>query len=412
MIGDNNLILRPYQIIGRDFLARRTRALLADEMRVGKTPQAILAADAIGAKRVLVVCQAIATHQWREEWATWSPNRAPAVIITDAPPPFDFEGVAIMSYNRAVQHLTPLAAVPKWDVFIPDEAHFAKNPEAQRTRAVYAKGGLGWNSRYIWPLTGTPAPNHAGEMWAMLRAFCVVKADYETFVRYFCYYDPIEGRVWGNKKQHLAELRALIRPIYLRRTRREVAPEMPRIGYNFMNVAPIKGVDLNTDDPGQVAETDRVKVALAKVPELVTEIGAQITSGELAQTVAFGYHVEPLQALHKLLSATGIYCHLITGATPNKQRQVILAEFKAGVCQVVIGQIIAAGTSIDLSAASHGYFLELDYVPGNNEQAANRLVSMQTQDAVTFDIVTWPGTMDDKVQRTLMRKVSGAVFKS
>ena len=406
------MILRPYQIVGRDFLAGRTRALLADEMRVGKTPQAILAADAIGAKRVLVVCQAIATHQWREEWAMWSPRRPPAVIITNAPPPAGFEGVAIMSYNRAVQHLSTLTAQPPWDVFIPDEAHFTKNPETQRTHAVYAKGGLGWNSRHIWPLTGTPAPNHAGEMWAMLRAFCVVKCDYEAFVRYFCYYDPIEGRVWGNKKQHLAELRALIRPVYLRRTRREVAPDMPRIGYNFMNVAPIKGVDLNTDDPGQVAETDRVKVALAKVPALNDEISTQFALGELQQTVVFGYHVEPLQALQIELSFRGLKCSLITGATPNKERQSIMAEFKAGVCQVVIGQIIAAGTSIDLSAASHGYFLELDYVPGNNEQAANRLVNMQKQDPVTFDIVTWPGTMDDKVQRTLMRKVSGAVFKS
>ena len=54
------LTLRPYQEVGRDFLAARRHALLADEMRVGKTPQAILAAEKVGAQRTLVVCPAIA----------------------------------------------------------------------------------------------------------------------------------------------------------------------------------------------------------------------------------------------------------------------------------------------------------------------------------------------------------------
>ena len=46
--------------------------------------------------------------------------------------------------------------------------------------------------------------------------------------------------------------------------------------------------------------------------------------------------------------------------------------------------IAAAGTAIDLSAASHGYFLELDWTPGSNLQAANRLVSMQKSEKVIF----------------------------
>ena len=62
--------LRPYQIVGRDFLLSHSRALLADEMRVGKTPQAILAAAAAGGSS-LVVCPAIAVSQWRREWQRW-----------------------------------------------------------------------------------------------------------------------------------------------------------------------------------------------------------------------------------------------------------------------------------------------------------------------------------------------------
>jgi len=402
--------LRPYQIVGRDFLAARTRALLADQMRVGKTPQAIMAADKVGAERVLVLCPAIATYQWREQWADWSPDRAPAAILGREPPPACFQGVLIASYNRAVQHLEALTAAPRWDVFIPDEAHFAKNPEAQRTKAVYGKGGVGWNATCIWPLTGTPSPNHAGEMWPMLRAFGAVKATYEEFVRYYCYYDEREGRIFGNKPQHLAELRALVAPFTLRRTLREVAPDMPPISYNMLAVEPRQGVDLRSDDPEHVDTEDRISVALAKVDTLAIEIKECLDAGDYKQTVVFGYHVEPLRALGEILTAAGIDASIITGETPMARRQNVQAALKAGVCQVLIAQMIAAGTAIDLSAAQHGYFLELDYVPANNSQAAHRLVNMQTQDPVTFDILTWPGSKDDRVQRTLLRKVRSAVF--
>jgi len=401
---------RPYQLAGRDFLAGRKRALLADQMRVGKTPQAILAADAVGAKRVLVLCPAIGRYQWREEWAAWSPNRPVAAILEREPPPARFEGVLIASYNRAVQHQDALCEGQTWDVFIPDEAHFAKNPEAQRTRVVYGKDGIGWHADRIWALTGTPAPNHAGEMWPMLRAYGVVKCGYEDFVRYFCYYDERERRVFGNKRAHLDELRALFAPIVLRRMRKDVAPDMPEISYNFLSVEPYANVDLPSEDLDQIDAEDRIAVAHAKVPQLALEIDECIRGQEYQQTVVFGYHVEPLHALGELLTAADLDVSIIYGGTPDAQRQRIIAAHKAGVCQVVIAQIMAGGMAIDLSAASHGYFLELDYVPGNNAQAASRLVNLQLQEPVTMDVVTWPGSMDDKVQRTLLRKTQAAVF--
>lgn len=401
---------RPYQLVGRDFLASRTRALLADQMRVGKTPQAIMAADKVGASRVLVLCPAIATYQWREQWAEWSPERPLAVILGREPPPANFQGVLIASYNRAVQHQNALTQAPHWDVLIPDEAHFAKNPKAQRTKVVYGKGGVGWNSTCIWPLTGTPAPNHGGEVWPMLRAFGAVKCGYEDFVRHFCYYDEREGRIYGNKPQYLAELRALLAPFTLRRTLREVAPDMPAISYNLLNVEPKAGVDLHSDNPDASDAEDRIAVALAKAPTLAIEIEECLAAQEYTQTVVFGYHVAPLKALGEILTAAGIDASIITGETPAVRRQNIQAAFKAGVCQVLIAQMIAAGTAIDLSAAQHGYFIELDWVPASNSQAAHRLVNMQTKDPVTFDVLTWPGSMDDKVQRALLRKIRSAVI--
>lgn len=401
---------RSYQLVGRDFLAARTRALLADQMRVGKSPQAIMAADKLGAERVLVLCPAIATHQWKAQWAEWSPKRRVAIVGRDTPP-LD-PGVWIASYNRAVQHRDALAiSHQRWDVLIVDEAHYAKNPEADRTRLVYGKGGIGWNATCIWALTGTPAPNHAGELWPMLRAYGAVKCNYDDFVRHFAYYDERKGRIHGNRKQHLPELRALLAPFTLRRTLREVAPDMPAISFNTLAIEP-QGVDYHTDVIEDINAEDRIAVALAKTVPLAQEIQECLTGKDYTQTVAFGYYVDPLVRLTELLTASGIDASLITGGTPDRKRQNIQAAFKAGVCQVLVAQMIAAGTAIDLSAAQHSYMLELDWNPANNVQAAHRLVNMQTKDPVTCDVLTMPGTMDDRVQRTLLRKVRSAVFKS
>ena len=369
-----------------------------------------MAADKVGAERVLVLCPAIASYQWREQWLEWGqlPRRIDIVgrdINTVG------NGVWVCSYNRAVQHIDALRTGPRWDILIVDEAHFAKTPTAQRTKAVYGKGGLGWHADRLWALTGTPSPNHAGELWPMLRAFGATHLSYLDFVRYFCYYDEREERIYGNKPQHLAELRALLAPFTLRRTLREVAPDMPAIGFNMLAIEP-QGVDYRTDVIEDIDDEDRIAVALAKTVPLAKDIVDCLDGQEYNQTVVFGFHVEPLRRLVKLLQASGVNAQLITGDTPLGLRQRIQVEFKMGLVNVLVAQMIAAGTAIDLSAAQHSYFLELDWNPANNAQAAHRLVNVQTQDPVTADVLTMPGTMDDRVQRTLLRKVRSAVFTS
>jgi len=403
---------RPYQLEGRDFLAARRYALLADQMRVGKTPQAIMACDRVGAERILILTPAIGTYQWAMQWQDWS-NRAPAVILDSDGGSFsDFKGVLVSSYNRALTNLPALLAPPKWDVFIPDEAHFAKTPTAKRTSMVYGRRGIGWNAERLWALTGTPAPNHAAEMWAMLRAFGAVKMTYEEFAYYYCIYNQAKGRFHGNQKKHLPELLELVKPFTLRRTLREVAPSMPRIGYNFYVVKPETTADLGSDIEDQIAEKNRIEVAMAKVPALAQEIQDNLEAGEYTQTVVFGYHVEPLKALVGTLLERGVEAASLTGSTPAGKRRNIQDAFRLGVLPVLVGQILAAGMAIDLSAAQHGYFLELDYVPASNQQAAHRLVNIQTQDPVTFDVLTWPNTMDDRVQRRIVQKLNTAVFAS
>jgi SNF2 family DNA or RNA helicase len=387
------LTLRPYQIEGCYFLAERRFALLADEMRVGKTPQAILAAAAVKAKRICVVCPAIAVPQWNAELQRWWR--------------FDYSQIAafgsdqvytnVLSYDKA--RTTDFSKQERYDVAIVDECQYAKNPEAKRTSAIYGKNSLGWHSDRMWALSGTPVTKHAGEFWPMLVAFGATRMSYEQFCWHFCDYDWTKTKIVGTKQSRIPELRALLAPLMLRRTKKQVRPEMDDIGFQFL------AIDCKKDLVGELEDDPtRKEVAIAKAPALVEEIAGCLERGDYKQTVVFAWHRDAIDAVTRGLWARGIDTEQIRGDTYAITRARHQQEFKDGVVQVLVCQIIAAGTAIDLSAASHGYFLELDWVPGNNMQAANRLVSMMKDEPVTFDICTAPGTIDDRVQRILLRR--------
>lgn len=256
----------------------------------------------------------------------------------------------------------------------------------------------------------------------MLRAFGVVGMTYDDYMLRYCYYpkgQPLDiRRPLGTRSDRIPELKALLAKVMLRRTRKEVAPDMPDIDFQFFEVEPEHPTDLEVpagmpDDKllawleaNRAADREnRQAVALAKVPPLVEEIAFALENDLLKQTVVFGWHKEPLRELARWLSSEGITVDLITGDTPERKREEIQKAFREGRLQVICANIMAAGTAIDLSEASHAYFIELDWVPGNNMQAANRLVSMEKQEKVSADVVTWPGSADDRVQRVLMRRV-------
>ena len=396
------LTLRPYQEIGRDFLAARRHALLADSMRVGKTPQAILAAKTVKSNKTIIVCPAIAAPQWNSEWWRWWPeaNHHPTV----------------MSYDR-LRINQDSVLMTEWDLAIVDECHFAKNPETQRTKLIYGKGGLGHKAKRMWVLSGTPATKSAADLWPMLVAFGVVGMGYSTFCDRYCTVNRFTGRITGTKVERTPELRGLLNKIMLRRTLAEVAPELPPIAFDFLNVDLAEPADVQIPDHitdahlpawveahAAIDSEDRQAVAMAKVPALVDHVCFALENELLEKTVVYGWHTAPLEALATELQMRGIGVGVLTGRTSPKQREWVQEQFKRGSIKVVVANILAAGTAIDLSVASHGYFLELDWLPANNVQAANRLVSMMKAAPVSFDVVTVPGSADQRIQKVLLTR--------
>lgn len=370
-------------------------------MRVGKTPQAILAAKAVLAQKTIVVCPAIAVPQWNAEWWRWWPQAGVHPVV--------------VSYDRLRMNAEGILA-EEWDLAIVDECHFAKNVEAKRTKLVYGKGGLGHRAKRLWALSGTPATKSAADLWPMLMAFGFTKMGFREFTDRYCTFNRWTGRITGTSPYYLQELRDTLAKFMLRRTLADVAPELPPIAFEFLRVELPAPADLAI--PAHITDAhlpawveahaatdkkDRQAVALAKAPLLAEEVIGAVQGGLLDKTVVFGWHVAALEDVAARLQAAGVGVGIITGKTAPKQRQWVQEQFKTGSVQVVVANILAAGTAIDLSAARHGYFLELDWLPANNMQAANRLVNI-TKGPVSFDVVTVPGSADERVQKVLLTR--------
>ena len=188
------LALYPYQQQAVVRIAPQSHpTYLADEMGVGKTATAIAVAKERKVKRLLILSPSVGKLTWVKEMRRWWP--AMPVTIVDSPAKvatMNADGAYILSYSLLSQSLSgnfdytaAVRNVRTFDMSVIDEAHALKNPKSIRTRAVLItlRPVLGW----CLPMSGTPTPNHQGELFAILRALfpdVIRKADGSVMKQY------------------------------------------------------------------------------------------------------------------------------------------------------------------------------------------------------------------------------------
>lgn len=415
--------LLPFQQAGAWFLAGRRRALNADAPRVGKTPQAIRACDLLGLDTVLVLCPAIARLNWLREFQRFSDRNGSAILRHDDPA---HPTLTVCSYDQLIDQRVYRRIARNYDAVILDEAHYCKSMSSKRTQAAFA---IANGAHYAWALTGTPAPNHAAELWPLLSRFGVTPLDYWAFVKRYCvFYDSAHGiKVTGNRD--VEGLRMLIRDFTIRRTLPQVAPEMPPARWSVVSVEPgrimpshespaftrlaceeetrlLRALDAAHDDvqalPPDVAMEYRRFAGLSKVEPVGAIIGAELDEGHLERVVVFAWHTDVLHALRVELAEYSP--RVIDGATSSARREEAIASFQAGSCSVLLCQILAAGTAIDLSVCDDIVFVEEDWVPANNQQASQRCMSQFKSRPVRIRSVVIDGSADERVQAANARK--------
>jgi SWI/SNF-related matrix-associated actin-dependent regulator 1 of chromatin subfamily A len=386
-----------YQLSGYAWLAGRPRALLADEPGLGKTAQAIVAADAACAEQVCVVAPASVVANWRREIERWSLGL------------WDYD---ILSYDAAVRR-----GLPKADTYIIDEAHYAKTLSAKRTKVLIGAGSPLHDAARVWALSGTPAPNHVGELYSWLAFFRAHEGlSYRKFLDRYTNWQMTDfgPKVWGNKKAAMPELQAKLQGVMLRRLKRDVLKDLPAVRWGDISlVGNVGSFDnqlannilisdtLPGGDDEHIASLRRA-VGDAKAGPLASFIADELEgSGE--KIVVFAWHKSVLDTLEAALAKFGVA--RIDGGTPSAKRQGIVDRFQADpACRVFLGNIIAAGIGITLTAASSLIFAEMSWTPGDNGQAAMRVHRIGQTQPVLIRTATLRGSIDEAVNAVLARK--------
>lgn len=156
----------------------------------------------------------------------------------------------------------------------------------------------------------------------------------------------------------------------------------------------------------------RKETALMKVPQVMDLIKTTLDNGKL---ILFCHHAEVVEAYTDALNqhfkkqagkhGTPKTIATVTGKTPNDQRQLEADRFQEDPdCQVFIGTIQAAGTGLTLTSASAVLFAELDWVPGNMNQAEDRAHRIGQLDHVLIYHAVVEGTLDALMVRRLIEK--------
>lgn len=418
-----------YQETGAQWLAKVGRGLLADEPGLGKTAQAIVAArhirNAVGRPiNIAVICPASVVENWRREFSRFWPEQEPSCT-------------EIISYDRAARHGLYNEDV---DVVICDEAHYLKTRDTKRTQAVFGKkcdgvGGLVEKAKHVFLLTGTPMPNAPNELWPMLRAVmpdAIIGLKTGKPVAYWPFamrYCKMERNYLGHDTivggKNLPELRERMKPFVLRRKKADVLKDLPPIRFDVLPLtgkitippdmadeiaAQMREVQKALDDGGVAAlkaiaphvATLRRLTGVAKVAPVAEWVRDQLDGG-MEKIVLFAQHKEVITNLALPLLKTS-YVAVVDGSTTDRQAQVDRFQ-NDPKCRIFIGQIQAAGTGITLTAASDLVFVESDWVPANNEQAAFRIHRIGQKNACTVRFATIAGSIDEQIQRACARKL-------
>jgi len=470
-----DLGLYNFQEHGSTFLAMVETALMADEMGTGKTVQASVALKCLRTLAeaghrpsplpALVVCTTSMKGKWTEELAKWAGLKAIATgdtkkkrldaIAAVAAGEYD---VLVTNWNALALHsrLAPYGSIAmteqqktpaelnhiQWQAVVADEAHKAKDPKTNWTRALWQ---LGDQATYRWALTGTPISGLAEDLWSIMRF--VEPREYPIRSRFIDRYALAGTNHWGGfetygfNPAHEAELHAFLDPRLIRRTKAEVLPELPPKTFELRKVVmgtkqakaykdmkkELLYIDEETGEilmaADDLSSNGRLSQISSAMPILETVQVLNLQTNELVDVVkVIGLQMpsakvdalkdmleesdEPLvvgaesrlllELVAEELTKKKITHCLITGAVVGAARDIAVAEFQAGVHQVALVSLGAGAEGITLTRARRLVVLQASHKMTANLQFVDRIHRIgQTADSLEIIFVVTEGTVDE-----------------
>ena len=408
--SDLRATLRDYQTRGVDWLAFLRGAglggVLADDMGLGKTLQTICSLPA-GPARTLVVCPKSVVYNWQEEIARFRPGLS--VSVYHGPKRALDPGAAVTLTTYAVLRLdAEKLAAEAWDTIVLDEAQAIKNESSQTARAAFDL-----RAPFRLALSGTPVENRLEELWSVMHF-----ANPGLLGGRTSFQDRYASPIASGDGDAAERLRAKIRPVVLRRMKRDVLPELPprtdavlhveleeseRVVYDAVRAAARKELASKLAEGAGVLAALEALLRLRQAachPALVPGQKADGSSkierllGALEEAAADGHKAlvfsqwtSLLDLVEPHLDNAGVRFTRLDGST--KDRGAVVSEFQdPGGPPVLLASLKAGGTGLNLTAADHVFLLDPWWNPAAEDQAADRAHRMgQDRPVIVYRMV-------------------------
>ncbi|MGH8557492.1 MAG: SNF2-related protein [Methylococcales bacterium] len=437
-----NTELRPYQLQGlswMQFLREfEFNGVLADDMGLGKTVQALahlLLEKQTGRMKTpsLIIAPTSLMGNWRREAQRFAPDLK-LLILHGAERHDQFKAIAdhdiiLTTYPLLLRDQKELLK-HRFHYIILDEAQIVKNPKSQTTRIVYELKGA-----HRLCLTGTPMENHLGEIWAMFHFLMPgFLGTLERFNRLFR--NPVEKLGDGIRQMQLAKR---IAPFLLRRTKQEVASELPekteiirsvslegkqRDLYEAIRLAMDKKVRDEISkkglarshimildallklrqvccDPRLVALEQAKKVNRSAKMELLMEILPEMVE-EGRKILLFSQFAKMLELIEPELNQRGIGYVKLTGRTVK--RDEVIDAFQNGEAPVFLISLKAGGVGLNLTTADTVIHYDPWWNPAVENQATDRAHRIGQQNAVFVYKLVTEETVEEKILALQQKK--------
>lgn len=389
--------LRRYQEWGVKYILHQERVLLGDEMGLGKTVQAIAAMVSLkntGATHFVVVCPASVLTNWCREIVKHSKLSVIKVhgslrlaAIKDW---IKHGGVAVTTYETTKYF--KLEENFHHTLTVVDEAHYIKNPEAQRT--INTLVVCSHSTRLLF-MTGTALENNVDEMIMLIRYLQPRIASSVSRIAFM---------------SSAPQFREKVAPVYYRRKRDDVLTELPELIESKEWCALSKEEEIAYEDSlmtGHYMQARRVSWNVedlhhsSKANRLLEIIEEAESEGR--KVLVFSYFLDTIRKIYDFL---GDRClNPINGSVTPQRRQEIIDEFnEAPAGTVLVSQIQSGGTGLNIQAASVVVICEPQLKPSIENQAISRAYRMgQVRNVLVYRLLC-PETIDEKITAILEEK--------
>lgn len=410
--------LRDYQVDGFEFFKTLSNynfgGILADEMGLGKTVQTLAFLLSQKDKKSIVITPTSLIFNWENEFEKFTPdiklgiaygNKDQREKVLENYKDYDVILTSYGTYKNDVEKYKNIT----FDYCIIDEAQNIKNSDSIITKSIKEV-----NSNVKFALTGTPIENNLMELWSIfdfvMPGYLYNKKKFET--------------IFVNNEENHCQLKNLIKPFMLRRTKKEVVNELPdkiehkfyveldkehkRAYKSFVNLIKRRILENNEDNMTVFSYLTKLR-QLSIAPEIIVknykgknsklETLTNIIKEESDRKIlVFSQFTKVIQIIEKRLDEENISYSYLDGKTDARDRIKLVEEFNnSNTKRVFLISLKAGGTGLNLTSASIVVHFDPWFNPASENQASDRAHRIGQKNVVDVIKLISKNTVEEKV---------------